>query len=302
MARGIAHFIAHEFPADLPLPEIRTRFYQLDVLRVDQEGLGADTHLGGLVLTFAFIKDGVVDALGSGFLVAPGLALTAAHVVSDQVQERIRTEHAYLFGFGQGEFMIAWRVERVLMVGDTALLECGLATQIPSDRVISAFKLSTRAVLQGDRIFMLGFRSQGPVVAPAVVRTRHLVAVGSVTAVYPGGRDRSMLPRPCFEVDVEALGGMSGGPALNTHGEVIGIISTSMQGGPSCVSLFNAVLTSPTRLTWPKRLRDDRSTTLLELAKLEPAEVWISGCDKVTVEHSKPPAATRRTVHVEPWR
>jgi hypothetical protein len=42
---------------------------------------------------------------------------------------------------------------------------------------------------------------------------------GEVTAVFPEGRDRSMLPFPCYQVNARFDGGMSGGPSLKTQPE-----------------------------------------------------------------------------------
>ncbi|KGV27161.1 peptidase S7, Flavivirus NS3 serine protease family protein [Burkholderia pseudomallei MSHR4462] len=50
---------------------------------------------------------------------------------------------------------------------------------------------------------------------------------GQVIEVYPAGRDRILMPGPCFQTSVHLHGGSSGGPVFNRQGEVIGINSTS---------------------------------------------------------------------------
>lgn len=59
---------------------------------------------------------------------------------------------------------------------------------------------------------------------------------GRITKHYPEGRDRVMLPGPCYETDMEIKGGSSGGPVLisGSSGFVFGVNSTGME--PHCFS------------------------------------------------------------------
>lgn len=84
---------------------------------------------------------------------------------------------------------------------------------------------------------------------PPVFEGNVLVATGTVSAHYPNGRDRSMLPGPCLEIGVNARGGMSGGPAFDDEGQLVGILSSSLEHpdglGPSYVSLLQPALDHP---------------------------------------------------------
>jgi len=68
-----------------------------------------------------------------------------------------------------------------------------------------------------------------------------LVAVGEVTEHYLTGRG-SMPPGPAIEVACSTPGGLSGGPAFDKNGRLIGILSNSYHDpdgrGPSYVSLL----------------------------------------------------------------
>ena len=55
---------------------------------------------------------------------------------------------------------------------------------------------------------------------------------GSVTAHFPLGRDKLLLPGPCIEAKMAAPGGTSGGPVFNERGHIFGVISTSFDGDP----------------------------------------------------------------------
>jgi hypothetical protein len=55
-------------------------------------------------------------------------------------------------------------------------------------------------------------------------------ASGVIAANFPTGRDRGLLPFPCFEITARFDGGMSGGLVLDEHGAVCGLISTGLSG------------------------------------------------------------------------
>ena len=51
---------------------------------------------------------------------------------------------------------------------------------------------------------------------------------GNVLEVFHLGRDTVMAPYPCFSVQLDAFGGMSGGPVFNVEGKVLGVISSAI--------------------------------------------------------------------------
>ena len=84
--------------------------------------------------------------------------------------------------------------------------------------------------------------------APAQVR----VGVGEVTALYLEGRDSVMNPHPCIEVKCLTLGGMSGGPAFDKDGHLVGILTSSFEHelGPSYCSLWWPMANHAIGSTW----------------------------------------------------
>lgn len=57
---------------------------------------------------------------------------------------------------------------------------------------------------------------------------------GKLVKEYPDGRDKTMLPNPCWQTDMHIHGGASGGPVFNSQGHVVGINSTSFTVDTSC--------------------------------------------------------------------
>lgn len=46
------------------------------------------------------------------------------------------------------------------------------------------------------------------------------------------------MPSSCIEVAMDTMGGMSGGPVVNDEGWLVGIVSSSFEGGPTYVTLI----------------------------------------------------------------
>jgi S1-C subfamily serine protease len=61
---------------------------------------------------------------------------------------------------------------------------------------------------------------------------------GLVEQVFPRRRDASMITFPCFQFDTIDRPGMSGGPVVNSDGNVIGIVSSGYDTGPSYAVLI----------------------------------------------------------------
>jgi len=67
---------------------------------------------------------------------------------------------------------------------------------------------------------------------------------GQITEVYPDGRDKVMLPYPCYETSMPIHGGASGGPVFNEQGHVFALNSTGYPDVPdvSFISQLDEIL------------------------------------------------------------
>lgn len=221
---------------------------------------------GDSIVAIGGFEDGNVVAYGSGVMVAPGIVLTASHVLDEfanrdtgpvfctflpdgvarawlpfETNKAVRTPE--LIGIGLSERQV---------VSDLSLVSCVLMSEAHEQHALMMAQLKIELPLPGQRLWAIGFRlghinTDGNGLTP-------LVSSGLVTACFPHGRDRN-LASPCVEVAMNTLGGMSGGPVFNEDGQVVGIVSSSLNDGahdgPSYVTLAWDALRFGVRCPWP---------------------------------------------------
>lgn len=137
-------------------------------------------------------------SIGTGFVLAsPQLVVTNYHVVSDAVlfPDKYRLEY-----LSAGQQKGTLKVVQVDVVNDLALLQ----TDYRSD---TAFSLQQDKPVQGATIYSLG--------------NPHDLGMILVPGTYNGLQKYSFYPRIHFTGSVNA--GMSGGPAVDSQGKVVGI-------------------------------------------------------------------------------
>ena len=78
----------------------------------------------------------------------------------------------------------------------------------------------------GSRVYSFGY-PRGAVESEHVTLDPHTTS-GEVLEVYERGRDRAMLPHPCFHTNAVFDAGMSGGPVFNDAGQLVGLVSSSV--------------------------------------------------------------------------
>lgn len=197
------------------------------------------------------------EPIGSGVMIGPGLLITATHVLKEIAatgsspifmtflpgSARAWLGHSSVTSSGLSQFD-AGRCTS----SDITLVSCTLNSDAHMDRQLSLAPLQVTLPLVGDRLWAFGYRHHD--FEEETSRLTPLVSSGLVTAVYPKGRGERM-PAACIEVAMDTFGGMSGGPVANDDGYVIGVVSSSFDGGPSYVTLIWDVMRHSINLTAP---------------------------------------------------
>ena len=288
-------------------------------------------------------EDGSLIGLGSGFALDPwGKVLTAQHVVEKRAASRRRGIVALLsyglaFGrvkipdsaFGQIVRTLALSVETdnplTEITGTNRAYDFDLALGELNDQhdqtLVSNLPIRAnifQSIKPGDHVVALGFPSitfvtgEPDDVGTIIAHDGITAARGIVTEVFPLGRGRSR-PTPVFEVECNWPSGMSGGPVFNQRGEVIGLVSSSIdaangdragRGWATWLEAFPAIdrflpsldgLNPKCRRCWGGFVGDDlrRTEDLLErpdtLQQIDPTlqwrrVIWWIGTDEYMLE------------------
>lgn len=229
--------------------------------------------LNGVVLTVHFADGDTHDVDGTAVLVAPGVALTAKHVIEPHWDRLVNGDkHSMCIGITPTG-MNGWTVKKVTLLTelDIAILGLELNSEMPPDRTFRQTVISTRLPRIGDRLQVVGFRANSATrsfegESGYGVDGAMLVSAGIVRERYPHGRDRVMLPWPVLEVDCPTWGGMSGGPVFDEHGHLIGLLCSSFSveegDGMSYVSLLWPALGVKFEGGWPAAMFPEPRTLL----------------------------------------
>lgn len=221
-------------------------------------------QLEGLIVALGFINDDKQCIIGSGIMVAPGLCLTATHVI-DETKEK----HGLLHTFPNESSMRIWKPEDFhAMKGvtdtilfnkpeerfsDVSILSYSPFSKFNDDKPHLYAPIEVYLPKIGERLWAVGYREASNDGTPLI---GYFVSSGLVTEQYLEGRG-SHIKGACIEVAMKTIGGMSGGPVFNEEGRVVGVISSSMESeddnkGPTYVTLIWPSLISTVYSPWPE--------------------------------------------------
>jgi len=190
------------------------------------------------------------DALGSGVFIAPGLGMTAKHVV-EEFWKRMGSGVEFA---GERSLEGHFQIMAVQYPNESSEAALWLATFVwgarftdiafisftPTNDLAKLYAWPKRPKLNllpptiGERVVGFGYPTSQ---ATEVEGGRLQLALhpsttgGRVTNVYEEYRDRGMLKFPCFEINAYFVGGMSGGPLFKPRLENLWVTPVSWDHG-----------------------------------------------------------------------
>lgn len=266
------------------------------------------------VLPIVVTRGDLSFVMGSAVMIAPGLAMTARHVIDECLQvyhgvpsgpHEGTTRHEVTFNLQLFQFLdsgttgLVWTGRRIntSAVTDIAFIEL-LAPA--GARAQPSLSMTVAAPLVGEQVFAFGY-ARGAIQLEDV--NQHRVALdprttsGRVIEVHELRRDRSMMPYPCFHTDAVFDAGMSGGPVFNSAGKICGIISTSTPPADGSPWSSFAALLWPAFATRISMNRSDRQVEPAGYPVLELAQanlLYLDGWERIAIVDD-PSAVALRT-------
>lgn len=240
------------------------------------DGLASMTSMheaGDSIVAVGMMNDEGLIILGSGVMIGPGLLLTATHVL-EEISQHKKTPIFFTFLPKTSRIWLPFDTSTVSgpsdfgedrrKISDLSLVSCTLNSRAHSELPLMLTPLQVALPLVGERLWAFGYRHQ--LIIDGAASITPFVSSGLVTEAFPHGRGERM-PSPCLEVQMDTLGGMSGGPVVNSDGKLVGIVSSSIDGGPSFITLIWDALRFDIKGTIPLLKRHD-DTNLIQAMHL----------------------------------
>jgi|ERR1044071_164714 hypothetical protein len=208
--------------------------------------IGLTTRFSEFVFLLIGTDGEIASPLGSGFFIAPGVAMTARHVVKgfwDQFHiyqkfPKLKAEVEANFKvlalqfFGDKSEPAVWYIEKTWIseFTDTAFLYLKPYNDKAKGYVWrDQLELSMWEPSVGDQIGAFGYPDsevelQIEPTLSASWKLKPALSTSEVTAVYERYRDRGLLAWPAIETNARFDHGMSGGPVFNDKGQVCAVV------------------------------------------------------------------------------
>lgn len=252
------------------------------------------TFFEGALLAVAFHGGQETRIDGTAVMIAPGLAMTATHVLANNLEGlRDGTVFGICAGPRSGGLDL-WKFRSISHdeADDTAFLSLELMSPITDGWHLSTMPLTTRCPSVGEKVTITGFRFEEPWGfasdgSPVEAIGNLYAASGEVSAVYHPFRDHILMPYPAIEIQCGSLGAMSGGAVLDRDGCLLGLIArgfnTEAKDGPTYASwIVSSALARKLDIPWPPGMYAGQ----VSATAIADAALRIIGREALTVEGS----------------
>lgn len=221
---------------------------------------------GGILISFIIQnEDGDTTIAGSGVFIAPGIALTAAHIFKKWEKD---FKPGWMFASGLSVIeggMRLWRMQSFSLISGTDLALIGLILGAPDilPLTLRTAAITTRYPKVGEELLIVGSHSTQECFSIGQVDEKDvlslsasvLISKGQVTHYFPLGFGICK-GYPVVEVDCSGYPGMSGAPVFDKKGMLIGILSASTADmKPSYVSILLPALVNYFEGGWPDEFK-----------------------------------------------
>lgn len=199
---------------------------------IDLDGTDARGHHA----IFPILKqtdDGRFNLIGTGFFISSfGLFVSAKHVLRDcfDGKDAQKFPVCLLQFLPEDRYLlrhIPWCSSH-----NTADVAVGLAENLPGSEPSPGLTLTTSGPSNGDdvRTFAYPETKIEQMSESQVMNFKPKFYDGRIIQYLPNGRDKIMLPGPCYQTSIVIKGGASGGPVVGKSGRVFALNSTGYDG------------------------------------------------------------------------
>ena len=184
---------------------------------------------------------------GTCVMIAPGLAITAKHVITDAVKKYDKidldipskedielqvTHNSYVFQIIDGKIGYRWSVKQYFPCPISDICYLTLRPMFDFKKLPVPQNLSITLIppTVGERIQAFGYPRSGVKIDGKKIEldVNPMTTVGEVITVYDQRRDTKLISFPAFQTNARFDPGMSGGPVFNDSGKLCGLICSGM--------------------------------------------------------------------------
>lgn len=182
-------------------------------------------------------KDGATQMLGTGFFVTrTGIFISAKHIFDEVIGDNIvYSSGLNIIQFSENNIFYVRPVRGCVVHGeaDVAIGICAPMSHNVTKESLFNKVLTLSGAFPHLHEHVCTFAYPGTTVTQTAithVEFRAKFYAGKIEEYYPNGRDKVLLPYPCYRTSIVLHGGSSGGPVFGQNSNVIGVNSTGVEG------------------------------------------------------------------------